>query len=221
MNDRSRRTLNPEKRPPPWQAVVTGGSAGSMEALEAILTRLPAAFPLPVLCVQHMHPSGTDFLARHLDDRCRLAIREACDKEPVRPGHVYMAPPDYHLLVERDETLALSVDEKVNYSRPSIDVLFESAAQVWGSRLVAVVLSGSNHDGAAGARCIREGGGLVVAQDPETAEQPAMPRAAMQAADSEVVLSPDRIADLLLEISGMGEGDGDMPTALREEDGHG
>jgi two-component system, chemotaxis family, protein-glutamate methylesterase/glutaminase len=211
----------PVRRRGPWRAVVTGGSSGGMEVLETILPRLPAEFSIPILAVQHLHPTDGGYLARYLDTLVPLTVQEASDKEPICPGHVYLAPANYHLLVERDETLALAVDEKVNWSRPSIDVLFESAASVWGDRLVAVILSGSNHDGAAGARRVQEHGGLVVVQDPETALQDAMPRAAIKAADIEVVLSIDQIADFLLELGAGSKDDSGLQAAHPGGGGHG
>jgi two-component system chemotaxis response regulator CheB len=158
---------------------------------------------------QHLHRSDRGGFARHLDRRIGLAVAEAHDKEEVRGGRVYVAPANYHMLVERDGTLALSVDGQVNWSRPSIDVLFESAARVWGPGLIGIVLSGANHDGAAGMRLIADAGGLAVAQDPATAERPEMPRAAIEEAGVETVLAPAAIGELLRELGGAGEARGD------------
>jgi len=182
-----------------FRAAVIGGSAGAIEALSVILRSLPDDYALPILVVQHLHPTSGSYLARLLDGLCQLRVTEACDKEPVRPGHVYVAAADYHLLVERDETLALSIDEKVNWSRPSIDVLFESAARVWAEQLVGVLLSGANSDGTEGMRTIKRCGGLTLAQDPRSAAHPVMPQAAIDAGCIELVLPPNEIATQLVQ----------------------
>lgn len=167
---------------PTFKAVVVGGSAGGMEALTAVLSKLDSGFPLPILVAQHLHKSDGGRFAEHLDRLCPLPVYEALDKAPVRPGEVAVAPANYHLLVEREETLALSVDPRVSWARPSIDVLFESAARVWAEGLVAVVLSGANFDGARGIELVLELGGRALIQDPATASSAAMPKAAAQAA---------------------------------------
>lgn len=184
-----------------YLAVVVGGSAGGVEALSALLAPLPADYPLPVLVAQHLHKSDDEYLAQHLDARLSLQVTEARDKEAAEPGRVYVAPADYHLLVERGGTLALSVDPKVNWARPSIDVLFESAARAWVDALIGVILSGSNEDGAQGMRLIRDLGGRAIAQDPSTAECAVMPQAAISMARIDIVLSPEAIGDLLVKIA--------------------
>ncbi|MBN2685280.1 MAG: chemotaxis protein CheB [Pontiellaceae bacterium] len=167
-----------------FRAVVIGVSAGGLQALSKLLPALPESFPLPVLIVQHRSASTDGFLVNVLDELTAICVKEAEDKEALRPGYVYIAPADYHLLVERDETLCLSVDPKVNYSRPSIDVLFESAACVWGSALIGVVLTGANADGTSGLIMIKQKGGLTIAQDPATADFATMPQSAI---DSDAV----------------------------------
>ncbi|MBN8849606.1 MAG: chemotaxis protein CheB, partial [Sphingomonas sp.] len=143
----------------PIEAVAIGASAGAVEALSAILPRLPADYPLPVLVVVHVPADRRSVLATLFQSKCRIAVREAEDKEPVVPGTVYFAPPDYHLQVEADRTLSLSADDPVLYSRPSIDVLFESAADAYGAALAGVVLTGANQDGARGLAAVAEAGG--------------------------------------------------------------
>ena len=165
----------------PYDGVAVGGSAGSLAALLEILPRLPGDFPWPVLAVVHLHPRQKGGFVDLLDRRCFLRVKEAEDKEAIAPGHVYFAPADYHLLLEPSLTLALSADDKVRFSRPSIDVLFESAALACRSRLIGVLLSGAGDVGALGLRHIREQGGLVVVQDPAGAEHPAMPLAGLEA----------------------------------------
>lgn len=165
----------------------------------AILPALPKGYALSVLIVQHLHPSDEGSFANHLARRTQLPVNEAHDKERIERGRIYAAPANYHMLVERDGTISLSVDEKVNWSRPSIDVLFDSAARVWGEALIAVLLSGANADGAEGMRVVKAAGGLTIAQDPATAESPVMPRAAIETGTADEVLAPEAIAKRLVE----------------------
>lgn len=180
-----------------FEAVVIGVSAGGLAALEAILPVLDESFGVPVLVVQHLSPNTESYLPKHLDIRCALHAKEAEDKEPLKPGTVYVAPPNYHLMVEADRTIALSTEERVNFSRPSVDVLFETAAEVFCKGLVGVVLTGANSDGAAGVARVKALGGLVVVQDPETAAADAMPRAAIKAVTPDHVLPLERIGPFL------------------------
>lgn len=185
-----------------YQAVAIGASAGGSAALSLILPFLPASYPLAVVLVMHLHPlQSAPALAYHLDSNA-LPLREAEEKQPVRPGCIYFAPANYHLLVEVEHTFSLSVDEKVNFTRPSIDVLFESAADAFGKYLVGVVLSGANHDGAEGLRAIKRRGGLAVVQEPSTAEAAFMPQAALDVVAADYVLSPVEIGQLLASLSG-------------------
>ena len=179
------------------RAVVLGGSAGSLSALIDILKQLPQDYPLPLVVVVHLHSSDGGGLARYLDDALALRVVEAEDKTSPAPGHVYVCSANYHLLMERDGTLSLSVDERVNWSRPSIDVLFESAARAWDERLHAVILSGANDDGAEGMKLIRELGGVCIAQAPDTTTFPTMPEAAIRRAGIETVLPPREIGAAL------------------------
>ncbi|MBI5115956.1 chemotaxis protein CheB [Candidatus Poribacteria bacterium] len=168
-----------------------------MKALLTVLSRLHEGFQSPIIVVLHVHPTESGYLAEHLGERCGLPVKEALDKEPAQAGVVYVAPPGYHLLVEREETLALSADEPVRFARPSIDVLFESAAHVWSWRLIGVILSGANSDGAYGISQIRKFGGLTIAQDPTTAEYPVMPQSAVDTASVAKILSPEEIGGFL------------------------
>jgi two-component system chemotaxis response regulator CheB len=178
------------------EALVIGGSAGALGALEIILPALPASTPWPVLVVVHLQPNHRSLLPDLFRRRCSLPVYEVCDKEPIVPG-IWFAPTDYHLLVESTRTFALSVDEPVNYSRPSVDVLFESAADVYGETLLALVLTGANSDGANGARAARQRGGFVIVQDPETAEASMMPASAIERAGPQMVSSLPEIAATL------------------------
>jgi two-component system chemotaxis response regulator CheB len=179
------------------KAVVIGASAGALEALSVILPALPAKFALPVMIVVHVPPHRRNILAQLFNDKCALPVREADDKEPINGGEVYFAPPDYHLLVETDRTVVLSSDEPVLYSRPSIDVLFESAADAYGPSLIAVILTGANNDGARGMRAVLDAGGIAIVQRPEEASASAMPAAALAMCPTALVMSLDEIAAYL------------------------
>lgn len=181
----------------PIKAVAIGASAGAVQALQAILPTLDANYGLPVLVVVHVPADRANMLVPLLQARCQLVVKEAEDKEPALPGAIYFAPSDYHLLVEADESLSLSIDEAVNYSRPSIDVLFESAADTYGEGLIGVVLTGANHDGAAGLRAIVNAGGLAIVEDPAGAYAAAMPQAALEACPSAMIMKLDAIASYL------------------------
>lgn len=184
-----------------YAAVVLGGSAGAMDAFVRIFSRLPGSFPWPLAAVLHLHPNQEGGFVDILDRQCALRVKEAEDKEAIVPGRICFAPPNYHLLVEQGRTFALSAEEKVKHARPSIDVLFESAADAWRSRLIGVVLSGASDDGADGLRRIKDLGGLTVVQDPAWTEHPFMPRAAMEAVGPDHVLDVEGIADLLISLA--------------------
>lgn len=182
---------------PPQQVVVIGASVGAIGALGVILPALPADYPIPVLVVVHI-PRHTDSLLPSIfQQRCPLVVKEAEDKEALRGGVIYFAPPDYHLLVNPDFTLALSSDEAVNYSRPSVDVLFESAAEAFGDGVTGVILTGSNEDGAAGIHAVCAAGGGALVQTPASAEGKAMPLTAIAACPSARVLELLEIAEFL------------------------
>lgn len=179
--------------------VVMGASAGAIQALSRILPGLPAGFPLPILVVVHVPADRSNFLAPLFQAKCALVVREADDKEPAKAGCVYFAPPDYHLLIEAEGTLSLSSEEPVQHSRPSIDVLFESAADAFGPETIGVVLTGGNADGADGLRAIVAAGGTALIEDPASAYTDAMPLAAIKACPSASILSLDAITQFLLE----------------------
>jgi two-component system chemotaxis response regulator CheB len=179
------------RAPQPVRAIVVGGSAGALEALRAILPAFPAEFAIPIALVVHVQPDKPSYLAPLLADLCALRVKEAEDKEPAAPGTVYLAPPNYHLLIERDRTFSLSFDAPVHYSRPSIDVVFESAADAYGPELVGVLLTGASADGAEGLRAIHRAGGTTVVQSLETAAARTMPEAALR------LFTPDQVLPLL------------------------
>ncbi|WP_426753419.1 chemotaxis protein CheB [Myxococcus sp. Y35] len=183
-------------------AVVVGASAGGVEALGLVLPSLPRQFRPAVLVVIHQPRERRSLLVDIFSARCALPVREAQDKEPVLPGTLYFAPPDYHLLVDDGPSLALSVDEPVLFSRPSIDVLFESAADTYGHRLAGFVLTGANSDGARGLAAIRQAGGVTVVQRPDTAQVAIMPAAALARGPADFVLSLEQMAHLLRMLGG-------------------
>ena len=182
------------------QAVVIGASAGAFDALSVILPQLMPGFRLPVIIVVHLPPDRRSLMAELFRQRCSLMVEEVEDRQPLEPGTIYFAPPDYHLLVENRRSLSLSKDDPVLFSRPSIDVLFETAAEVFGAGLIAVVLSGANDDGARGAAVIQACGGTVLVQDPKQALVPVMPEAALRSCPDAKILSLDAIAQYLREV---------------------
>jgi two-component system chemotaxis response regulator CheB len=177
-----------------------GVSIGGMDALPLVLGLLPEDFPVPIVIVQHLHPNGNGFLVEYLNGRCALGVQQVAGGESGIAGYVYMAPPDQHLSIVNGGTLALSDGNKVNYSRPSIDVLFKSAARAYGPKLVGVLLTGASADGAGGMATIKEYGGLTVVQDPATAESPVMPQSAISACKVDFILSLEEIPKLLVRL---------------------
>ncbi|HEY2322671.1 MAG TPA: chemotaxis protein CheB [Thermoanaerobaculia bacterium] len=182
-----------------FRLIVIGCSLGGMHALTTILGELPPTFPVPIAVVQHRYRTSNEGLPAYFRRHLHLKVVDADDKEWIRPGHVYLAPANYHLLVEEGE-FSLSVDEAVAYSRPSVDVLFESAADAYHEAVVGVILTGANSDGARGVARIKENGGFVIVQDPNTAEAPAMPQAAIASTTVDRILPLDRIGPLLVEL---------------------
>jgi two-component system chemotaxis response regulator CheB len=179
--------------------VCIGTSWGGLHALRVMLGTLPPRIGAPICIVQHRGEEGglDEGLVRAIRAASSLEVCEPNDKHQLEDGHAYVAPPGYHLLVE-DDHVALSVDERESYARPSIDVMFESAAESWGPRTIAVVLTGANNDGARGALAVREAGGFVIAQDPDEAERAEMPRAAIEAGAVHEVLPLEAIADAVV-----------------------
>jgi two-component system chemotaxis response regulator CheB len=188
----------------PYELVVVGCSWGGLAALGRLLDHLPEDVDLPIVVAQHRGPESLRGVLEATLRRGRpRPVVEVEDKNPIAPGRVYLAPPDYHLLVEPG-SFALSVDERVQYARPSIDVLLESAADAYGERVIGVVLTGANEDGAAGLARIVERGGAAIVQDPETAEAPEMPAAALAAAAAATVLPLEAIGPHIGELCAVG-----------------
>lgn len=183
------------------ELVVMGASLGGLKALQTILGVVPASFPAPIAVVQHRSSDGEGRLASILQACAALEVLDADDKAPLTPGRVYLAPPDYHLLID-DRIVSLSLDDPVSHARPSIDVLFETAARAFGPRTVAVVLSGSSHDGVVGAKWVHDAGGTVVVQDPDDAASDVLPRAVLQSVPGRIA-SLEQIPYQLARICGM------------------
>jgi two-component system chemotaxis response regulator CheB len=179
--------------------IVMGGSTGAIEVLLTILSKLPVHSTPPVVVVVHVPRDVPSLLSDVFAPQCALRVKEAEDKEPLARGTVYFAPPDYHVLIEQDRSLALSADDPVLHSRPSIDVLFESAAVACGPGLVAVLVTGASKDGAAGIAAIGTAGGVTIVQSPEEAKAAEMPRAAIAACPQCLVLTAAEIASWLVQ----------------------
>jgi two-component system chemotaxis response regulator CheB len=183
-----------------FEAIVVGVSSGGMNAMKVMFSLLPKDFNTPVIIVQHIGGHSDGYWIKLLNEKSNLPIKEADEKEKIENGNVYIAPPNYHLLIEKDKTFSLTVDERVNYSRPSIDVLFESAAEAYADKLIGVILTGSNNDGTNGIKRVKECGGLAIIQNPETAESAYMPKSALAAIKPDYVLSLESITELLIEL---------------------
>jgi two-component system, chemotaxis family, protein-glutamate methylesterase/glutaminase len=182
--------------------VMIGVSAGGLDAVCSLLAKLPADFRMALVVVQH-RSKDSDALCEVLESCTAMPIHEVIDKAPIDPGHVYLAPPDYHLLIE-EGFFSLSTDAPEMYSRPSIDVAFESAADTYGSKVVGVVLTGANHDGARGLRRIADAGGVALVQEPATAEVAVMPAAALRAVPDAEALPLHALARRLVMLSAAG-----------------
>ncbi len=183
-----------------YEAVVIGTSAGGLYALTDLLQPITSQFLLPIIVVQHRSKGQRDLLESVLQSKSRIKIKQADEKEKIVGGTVYIAPPDYHLLIERDRTFGLNADAVVQFSRPSIDVLFESAADVYKDKLIGIVMTGSNSDGAAGIGAIRRVEGVTIAQEPAEAQFPLMPDAAIKTGHVDRIMTLKTISSFLLDI---------------------
>ncbi len=192
--------MNPKRK---YGAIVIGVSAGGLNAVSFILKKLPADFQLPIIIIQHRNTDQRELLEDILQEKCKMKLKQADEKEKIKDGVIYIAPPDYHLLIENDFTFSLSSDARVKYSRPSIDLLFESASYVYRERLVGIILTGANNDGSDGIIRISKYGGETVAQNPEEAEFPFMPKAAIETGCVKHIFSLADIQKYLLKINQM------------------
>ena len=186
--------------PRPVEAVVIGASAGGIEALLTIFSELKPGFRLPIIVVLHLPEERRSQLAEVFARRLPLAVREVQDKQPIVPGTLYFAGPGYHVSIEQDHSFSLSQEEPVHYSRPAIDYLFESAADVYQQRLAAILLTGANRDGAQGLSVVQQSGGLTIVQDPDEAQVATMPRAALDLFQPDCILPLRGIGRLLVEL---------------------
>jgi two-component system chemotaxis response regulator CheB len=180
-----------------FRLIMIGGSAGSLQVIMKLLPDLRLFLPVTIVIVLHRKPSHDETLVSLLSTKTSWPVREAEEKEPILPGHIYIAPPDYHLLVESDHTFSLDVSEKVNYSRPSIDITFESAAEVYGPALLAILLSGANADGQQGMHNIKAAGGTCIVQHPASAEVAYMPMQAIGNVEIDAILHAEELAPFL------------------------
>ncbi|BAY10759.1 chemotaxis protein CheB [Calothrix sp. NIES-2098] len=190
---------------PYFELIVIGASLGGLNALTIVLGNLPKNFPVPIAVAQHRQPYTDDNLSAFLQKHSNLIVKDAEDKEEIIPGTVYLAPADYHLLVEcgvscESRHFALSTEAAVTYTRPSIDVLFESAADAYAQKVIGVVLTGANHDGTSGLTRIKALGGKAIIQDPKTAECPIMPQSAIASVIVDKILPLTDIASFLTQI---------------------
>ncbi|WP_242207105.1 MULTISPECIES: chemotaxis protein CheB [unclassified Pseudomonas] len=185
---------------PRVEAIVVGASAGGVEALLSLLGPLRRGYALPIIVVLHLPEERRSQLAEVFARRVEMPVHEAADKQDIVAGNVYFATPGYHLSVEQDRSLSLSLEDRVHYSRPSIDYLFESAADAYGASLAAVLLTGANHDGARGLAEVKRCGGLTIVQDPEEAQVATMPLAALKVQQPDHVLPIHGIGRLLVEL---------------------
>ncbi|RKS94018.1 two-component system chemotaxis response regulator CheB [Flavobacterium limicola] len=183
-----------------YEAIVIGVSSGGMNVLKIISSSLPLHFNIPIIIVQHLSAHSDSHWIKLLNEKSHLNVTEADEKEKIKKGNIYIAPPNYHLLIEKDKTFSLTIDERVNFARPSIDVLFESAAEAYTNKLIGIVLTGSNSDGSKGIKRIKDCGGLVIIQDPETAESEYMPKSAIATIVPDYILPLEDIIELLIQL---------------------
>jgi two-component system chemotaxis response regulator CheB len=183
-----------------YKAVVIGTSFGGLEALQTILPEFPKEFPLAILVVLHIGEHSNDSFIQHLNRICHMKVKEAEDKEAIRPGTIYFAPPNYHLMVNEDFTCSLSTDLKINYSRPAIDVLFETAAWTYKTTLIGAILCGLNSDGAKGLLEVKKMGGYTMVENPKTYSASIMPNEAFKLAKPHIRLQQEKIAAKILDL---------------------
>lgn len=183
-----------------YKAVVIGTSAGGMEALKTIFSSIKKEFKLPIIIVQHVSPNSPNYLAEYLKKFTKLNIKEADEKEKVLGGNVYIAPSNYHMLIELDESLSFTVEPRVSYARPSIDVLLESAAYCYREKLIGIILTGGNSDGATGLKLIKEKGGFTIVQNPKEAEADSMPKAAIKNCEIDFIGNLKEIGEKLNQL---------------------
>jgi two-component system, chemotaxis family, protein-glutamate methylesterase/glutaminase len=182
--------------------IVVGASFGGLDAIRTLLLGLPRELPVPIVVTLHIGTHSISHFIRRLNNESQFDVREAEDKIFMENNTIYFAPPNYHLMVEKDFTLNLSADEKINFSRPSIDVLFETAAWALGPEVIGVLLTGANNDGAAGLKAIHDNGGIAIVQDPSTAVSGIMPQAALNLFKPDSILPVEYIGGKIYSLFG-------------------
>jgi two-component system chemotaxis response regulator CheB len=184
-----------------YKAIVLGTSAGGLNALKTIIRKIKNKKIPPLIIVQHQHPHSDNFLVNYLAKYTPLSVKEAEEKENIISGTIYLSPANYHLLIEENKTFSLSVDRPENYSRPSIDILFDSAADVYCPDLIGIILTGANTDGAKGMKTIKDNGGLTIIQNPSTAESDIMPKAVLSILNVDKILTLEQIGNFLNKLN--------------------
>jgi two-component system chemotaxis response regulator CheB len=185
---------------PDFKVVIIGGSAGSLNVLMQVLPQLPAIKSFAIVIVVHRKSTDEQTFEELIELKSPVKVKQVEDKVPLLPGFIYIAPSNYHLLFEKNNTLSLDTSEKVNYSRPSIDVSFESAAEIFKNQLTGILLSGSNGDGTNGLKAIQNEGGTIIVQNPESADMPFMPNNAIQNMTPDYVLNIQEILQFILSM---------------------
>jgi two-component system chemotaxis response regulator CheB len=184
----------------PYDIIAIGASWGGVAALSALVCALPRDWQVPIVIVQHQNADSAKFLENILSKLTALPVRDIEDKDQIKPGYIYIAPANYHLLVEQDFSFSLSLEAAVNFSRPSIDVTFNSLANIFRQRCIGLILTGANDDGAEGVKAIKKQGGYIIVQSPESAEAPVMPQAAIATGTANAVVTLEAIVPHLLHL---------------------
>jgi two-component system chemotaxis response regulator CheB len=184
------------------ELLVIGGSAGSLEVILKALPKLTTELSFAIIIVLHRKPNTDSTLIDLLSSKTKIPVIEANEKEPIRKGHIYVAPADYHLLIENDRTLSLDYSEKVNFSRPCIDITFQTAAETYQSSLACLLLSGASTDGVEGLELVKTLNGITAVQDPTTAEVPYMPQKALEKMKVDSVVETDKVGDFVNSLNG-------------------
>lgn len=196
----TRRRMVKKRVPTPYDVIAIGASWGGVEELCKFVRALPLDWTVPIIIIQHQHPYSGAALERILGKLTSLVVLDVEDKEKIQAGYIYIAPANYHLLVEQDQSFSLSIDAHVNYSRPSIDVTFNCVAKAFHQRCISIVMTGANNDGAEGIKKIKAEGGYVIVQSPDSAVAPIMPEAAIATGVVDAILLPEDIVPHLLQL---------------------
>jgi two-component system chemotaxis response regulator CheB len=183
-----------------YELIIIGGSAGSFQILLKLVSQFPEGFDTPIIIVTHRSRGNDNQFVDILKEKTFLTVKEAEEKELIIPGCIYICPSDYHLLIEKDKTFSLDYSEKIHHTRPSIDVTFQCAADTYNDKVIAILLSGANGDGANGLYCIHKHGGITIVQNPKNAEVPLMPQKALDLFPADYIAEPDEMIDILQKL---------------------